>query len=118
VLNKNDKLLVLRAENGSEELTAEFRKAMVDFDDIKIYDTVSAGKPTACDTYYITFASSSGVAAFFENGGELNNSKAVCIGEITARAFEKYSDVKPLIAKKHTSKGIISVITEDRNEKV
>lgn len=117
-LNRNDKALVLRAKNGSEELTTIFDKAGIKYSDVKIYDTKAKKKRIACDTDYITFASASGVTAFFENGGTLSQAKPVCIGGITAEELKKYSDIKPLIAKKHTAEGIISLIQEDVNETI
>lgn len=111
-----DKVLILRAENGSNELTKALDKAKVNYDDVKIYSTLALQKNINADSDYILFASASGVTAFFENGGRLNNAKPVCIGEITAMEFKKYSSIAPLVAKTHTAEGIISKILEDRNE--
>jgi uroporphyrinogen III methyltransferase/synthase len=117
-INENSRVLILRAENGSDDLTQELAKSNVHFKDVKTYDTVDIQRSIDCDTDYITFASASGVTAFFENGGKLNKAKPVCIGEITASEFKKYGDVEPLIAKTHTAQGIINVILEDKNEKI
>lgn len=116
ILCKNDKVLILRAENGSEELTKALDKANVNYDDVKIYNTLALNKNINADSDYILFASASGVTAFFENGGEFNKSKPVCIGEITAMELKKYNSTAPLIAKIHTAEGIITKILEDRNE--
>ncbi|MGN0555236.1 MAG: uroporphyrinogen-III synthase, partial [Candidatus Fimenecus sp.] len=113
VLNKKDSLLLVRAKNGAEELPAALQTAKIKFEDINIYDTQVTACPTDCDTDYITFASASGVAAFFENGGQFHGAKPVCIGESTARELKKHSDVIPLVAKIHTAEGIISAISED-----
>ncbi len=115
-LKGSDNVLILRAEDGSAELTDELDKSGIIYNDVKIYKTKAKEKCIDCYTDYITFASASGVNAFFENGGKLNNAKPVCIGEITANELKKYSDIKPLIAKKHTAEGIISLILEDKNE--
>lgn len=117
-LNRDDRLLILRAENGSAELTAALDKVNAAYDDIKIYNTAADEKRISCDTDYITFSSAGGVTAFFENGGELNQTKPVCIGEITAKEFKKYSAIRPLVAKTHTAEGIISLLLEDKNEKI
>jgi uroporphyrinogen III methyltransferase/synthase len=116
--NKNSNVLILRAENGSDDLTQELKKSNIQFKDIKIYDTIDIHKKIDCYTDYITFASASGVRAFFDNGGTLNNSIPVCIGEITANELKKYSDLIPLVAKNHTADGIISLILEDKNETI
>lgn len=113
-----DNVLIWRAKNGSEDLTDEFDKSDVNYTDLKIYDTKSKEMAMDCDTDYITFASASGVSAFFENGGKLNQSKPVCIGEITAKEFERYSSITPLVAKTHTVQGIMDVILEDKNETI
>ncbi|MGN1203086.1 MAG: uroporphyrinogen-III C-methyltransferase [Eubacterium sp.] len=118
VLNSSDRLLILRAKNGSEELTKELSRVNIKYDDVKIYDTRSNAEQIQCNTNYITFASAGGVSAFFENGGQLNNSTPVCIGEVTAKAFEKYSNAVYLTAKTHTAEGIVSLILEDINEKI
>lgn len=115
-LKDSDNVLICRAKNGSEDLTDEFDKVGINYTDLKIYDTKSKEIIIDCDTDYITFASAGGVSAFFENGGKLNHSKPVCIGEITAKVFERYSGVTPLIAKTHTAQGIIDIILEDKNE--
>ncbi|MGN0522590.1 MAG: uroporphyrinogen-III C-methyltransferase [Eubacterium sp.] len=113
VLNSNDKLLILRAQNGSDELTNELKNADIKYDDIRIYDTVANKMQITCNTDYIIFASALGASAFFENGGALNNAKPVCIGEITAKEFKKHSKTLPIIAKTHTAEGIISAIGKD-----
>lgn len=114
ILSASDNILILRAEKGSEELTLEFNKAKVNYNDVRIYNTVVYAKSISADTDYITFASASGVSAFFENGGKLNQSKPVCIGEITAMELKKHSSIIPLVAKTHTVEGIISLILEDK----
>lgn len=116
IVSKDDRLLLLRASDGSDDLTNQLDRARIKYDDVKIYDTKAEEKCINCDTDYITFASAGGVSAFFKNGGVLNHTIPVCIGEITAKEFEKHSRVTPLIAKKHTAEGIISLILEDINE--
>lgn len=118
ILIASDNILILRAEKGSEELTLELNKAKVNYNDVRIYNTVAYAKSISADTDYITFASASGVSAFFENGGKLNQSKPVCIGEITAMELKKHSSIVPLVAKTHSTEGIISLILEDKNETI
>lgn len=117
-LKSSDNVLILRAKDGSSELTDELGKSGINYNDVKIYKTKAIEKCIDCNTDYITFASAGSVSAFFENEGKLNHSKPVCIGEITANELKKYSDIKPLVAKKHTAEGIISVILEDKNETI
>jgi uroporphyrinogen III methyltransferase/synthase len=113
VLHDNDRLLILRAANGSSALTEELEKAGAVFDDIKIYDTVFEGGSINCSSDYIIFASAGGVRAFFESGSSMGKAKPVCIGRITAQELKKYTGVQPLTAKTHTAAGITEVIMED-----
>lgn len=117
-LTCNDRVLILRAANASEELTKALRGVSIPYTDIKIYTTAAEKKAVGCDTDYITFASASGVTAFFKNGGRIGRAKPICIGTVTAATFQKYSEISPLIAEMHTAEGIISLITEDQYEKI
>lgn len=91
---KNEKVLILRAEQGSAELSEILDKNNVVYDDIKTYDVLSNIKTSdnnEVDTDFITFASSSGVNAFFENGYKISEkTKIITIGEITADALRKH----------------------------
>lgn len=91
---KSERVLILRAELGSKELTDALRAESISFDDIKTYNVCSDGENNGnitISTDYITFASASGVHAFFEDGYEISpNTKIVCIGEITAKALSQH----------------------------
>ena len=93
-VEKSDRLLILRAENGSKELTEILDNGGIKYSDIKTYDIQLQGDSQSCmvDTDFITFASSSGVKSFFEKGYSISSkTKIVCIGEITARALLQHN---------------------------
>lgn len=119
---KNDeKVLILRAENGSPELTRILSENSIFYDDIKIYRTESIPSDRA-ETYirtnYLTFASASGVRAFFENGYKISpETKIICIGEITARELEKYGMTDFSVPCEHTAEGIAEIILNDAERK-
>lgn len=117
-LKYGGRVLILRAANASEELTKAFREANISYTDVKIYTTEAETKDIDCDTDYITFASAGGITAFFENGGRIGRAKPICIGAVTAAAFQKHSELSPLVAETHTAEGMISLITEDQHEKI
>lgn len=91
---KSDKILILRAELGSKELTDALEAKSISFDDIKTYnvcsDRLNNGE-VLVSTDYITFASASGVHSFFEDGYKISpDTKIVCIGDITAKALSQH----------------------------
>nr|WP_279287575.1 uroporphyrinogen-III synthase [Ruminococcus intestinalis] len=115
-VNKNERVLILRAENGSKELTEILSRNNIIYDDVKTYDIQSESKSEGgiITSDYITFASSSGVNAFFESGYAVSeNTKIVCIGEITAKALHKYNIADYKIAKTKDVVGIINTIISD-----
>lgn len=65
---QNERVLILRAENGSKELTEILSRNNIIYDDVKTYDIQSESKSEGgiITSDYITFASSSGVNAFLK----------------------------------------------------
>lgn len=82
------------------------------FDHLGLYRTVAENTAVSVDTDYMVFASSSGVRAFFDGGGQLNGATAVCIGNATETELRK-QDIEGLIARPHTIDGILAAIEED-----
>ncbi len=117
-IGKGERLLILRAENGSRELNEILSENGVDLDDIKLYDTVPCTKelPRVIDCDYIVFGSSFGVKTFFENSSVGESAKIVCIGTKTAETAEKYTVNKILTAAPHTSEGAVKAIMEDNKK--
>ncbi|MDD7428448.1 MAG: uroporphyrinogen-III C-methyltransferase [Oscillospiraceae bacterium] len=121
-----EKALILRAEQGSEILNKNLDEYGISYDDIKIYDTAPCGADRAVKhitTDFLTFASGSGVKAFFKAGYTLSDStKIVCIGNITADELLKNPAVNKnnvYIADSFTADGIIEKIERmTKNEKI
>jgi uroporphyrinogen III methyltransferase/synthase len=111
---KTDKLLIPRAEKGTDELTDILSENGVNFKEIKIYNTVLKNEnlPETDGLDFFTFASMSSVEGFIKNGLELKNTKAVAIGEITAKALKRYN-IMPLISKIATAEGIVNTIIDE-----
>lgn len=117
-VEKSDKLLILRAENGSKELTEILDNGGIKYSDIKTYDIQLQGDSQSCmvDTDFITFASSSGVKSFFEKGYSISaKTKIVCIGEITARALLQRNIKEFNIAKTKDVHGVVNAILKTAN---
>lgn len=118
-LRPDEKVLILRAQGGSKELTKRLDEGKIRYMDCPIYkteinkDVLSLVKGN--ETYTV-FASAKSVEAFFENGGTLGQSKAVCIGEKTAARFGEYCALPCLTAKAYTAEGIMEIIENDRKE--
>ena len=118
-----ERVLILRAEKGSAELTEILEKNNISYDEIKIYDVVGNAKEfddKAVNTDFITFASSSGVNAFFESGFTVSpRTKIICIGKITANALGKHDVNNFRISGTSNIDGIIdTVLGEVQNEKI
>lgn len=114
------KVLILRAELGSPELTAPLAQAGVGFDDIPTYRTVYEN-PRSQDLRkkleegkidLVTFTSASTVKGFVSSVGEdLDFSRVlgVCIGAQTEREAKKYK-IRTKVAKKATIDSLIECI--------
>lgn len=123
LIKEAEKVLIPRAEKGSEDLTRILSEHSIPFDDVKIYD-IEVDKTkrdeviTKLDSLdYITFASASGVDGFFEN---INNfdcfntktTKIVCIGDITAKRLGEYGYKDCIIAKEYSVSGMVDCIID------
>ncbi|MDD6489975.1 MAG: uroporphyrinogen-III C-methyltransferase [Clostridia bacterium] len=119
----NENILILRAEQGSPELTQILDNAKINYNDIKIYDVVGdskANETTEINTDFITFASSSGVKAFFENNYKISSkTKIICIGNATANTLKSYEISDYLISETQNVQGITDTILQEvQNEQI
>ncbi|MBQ7103557.1 MAG: uroporphyrinogen-III synthase, partial [Anaerotignum sp.] len=119
-VKKDEKILVLRAEQGSEILTEVLDDAGMTYTDVKIYDIhVDKDKRNfanekAKEMDFITFASGSGVRGFMENGGTIPaGTMAVCIGSSTARMLKKYGDYEKITAETFNVDGVVEIILKE-----
>ncbi|MEE3450796.1 MAG: uroporphyrinogen-III C-methyltransferase [Acutalibacteraceae bacterium] len=110
--DKENHLLILRAEKGSPQLTEILDDNNILYDEIKIYDVVTSDRsPYKVNTDYVTFASASGVQAFFETGYTVSdNTQIVCIGEVTADMLKHYVREGFSIANTNSTDGITQLI--------
>ncbi len=123
-LKTGDKVLIPRALKGSRDLTDILNTNSIPFTEIKIYsveidtekyDRVIDG---LTDYDYITFASASGVEGFYENLGKaagtaLNQTRIVCIGDITAKKLEDYGVTDYITAVECNVAGLVDSILCD-----
>ena len=119
-LTADEKVLILRSQDGSEELTKRLDEGKIGYTDYPIYKTEINREVLSLikgNEDYTVFASAKSVSAFFENGGTLEQSKAVCIGEKTAARFGECCSLPCLTAKTYTAEGIIDRIENDRKER-
>ncbi|MCI7767127.1 MAG: uroporphyrinogen-III C-methyltransferase [Oscillospiraceae bacterium] len=125
-VKNGERVLILRAEQGSVILNKILDGSGIEYDDIKIYDTLPCDAPTAhknISTDFLTFASGSGVRAFFGSGYTVSDrTKIVCIGNITAEELLKIQTVNReniFIADCFTADGIIEKTERlTKNEKI
>ena len=120
MVGKEEKLLILRAEQGSEILTEVLDAAGMTYTDVKIYDILvdEEKRRTANEKVqemdFITFASGSGVRGFMENGGTIpDGTKAVCIGTSTRKMLKKYGDYEKITAETFNVDGVVEAILKE-----
>lgn len=119
---ENDRVLILRAANGSKMLTAELYKAGIAFEDRAVYRAVpvptTPGRFSDCD--YVVFGSAGGVRAFFqEDRGfreEKNEARLVAIGRYTAGELIKHTKCDIITAQEFSAEGIAKTIINDRKQ--
>ena len=123
VVGADEKILILRAAQGSPVLTEILAKAKKQYTDVKLYDiAIDAEKrrfahEAAKEMDFITFASGSGVRGFFAQGGTRpQGTTAVCIGTSTAKTLASYGDFPVLTAQTFNVDGIIEVILEEASK--
>ena len=95
----DERIYLLRADNASDTLPALLDSAHKKVENICVYRTTVDQRLIASydpDTDYILFGSANGVRSYIEAGGKTSNTRVVCIGELTARAYGK----KCIVAKR------------------
>ncbi|MDF2888027.1 MAG: uroporphyrin-III C-methyltransferase [Lacrimispora sp.] len=123
-LTKEDRLLIPRSSGGSPELNQILEEAGVFYKDIVLYDVAlkqseqESMENELAPLHYLTFASASGVDAFFQGEREkilssLASLKVVCIGDITAKALSRYGREADLIAPVYSVSGLAEIICQD-----
>lgn len=116
VVKPEEEILLFRSSIGSPELVEIPPKAGLQVQDIPIYDLQAAYREKVVleDLDYLTFSSASGVRLFFEQYQSIAEKvQCVCIGEVTAKEFQKYCEKPVLLAKEISVEGIWKTIEED-----
>lgn len=116
-LTEGDQVLLLRAEEASEELNRALREAGIRYQALSVYHTaVDMRKSEELNRIlpqvdYVTFASASAVKAFaaMTDGGNMK-AKAVCIGPVTEKAAEAAGIRVHRSAVEYTAEGIRDVL--------
>ena len=119
-----DRLLIPRSSGGSPVLNEVLASRKIPYDDICLYDVSAEWREREhlaeclASADYLTFASGSGVKAFFDglSDGErkaLDQVRVVCIGAVTARALEKAGRRADLVADSFDVPGMTAAILKD-----
>ena len=116
-ITEDDRLILLRAEKGTEEITAIFDENNITYTDYPVYRTsyVENEGLNAEDFDVITFTSKSCVEGFVKSAGrkDFGGVKALCIGQKTAEEALKYGfDVT--VPEKATIDSMACKLTETR----
>jgi uroporphyrinogen III methyltransferase/synthase len=131
ILKKGDRVLFPKAAETRAVIPDALRSAGVEIDEVIVYQTVPADKPslqfieilTADKPDYITFTSSSTFKNFVklfevaDLAGFLNNIKIASIGPITSQTIKESGFKVDLEAKEYTVAGLLQAILEDINQK-
>lgn len=108
-----EKILLLRAEDGSREITDELKLAMVEFDEMAVYRTIPekySFTPSGVDA--VLFTSASSVRGLAAACPEVKPAFACCIGEQTAQAAAKAGFAGIRVAVSATLEALISETEE------
>ena len=107
-------IVMMRAAEGSRELTEELTKAAARFTEHTLYETIYEKPevvPKEADT--AVFTSASTVRAFRAAAPELSVKRACCIGEQTAREALRHNFEKIITAQKATLESLVKTLEED-----
>lgn len=121
-LGKEDKLLLLRAEEASTELTEALETAGIDYKAVALYRTERDERKAEelnrllPEMDYITFASASAVKAFaaMAEQPKRQSARAICIGPVTEKAAKKAGIQVYASAVVYTAEGIRDVLRKDQ----
>lgn len=115
--SRHDNLLIVRAENGNNDLTNELND--LTFTDIHLYKTETDYSKkellNLCleDADYVILSSGSAAKAFSQLTQK--NAKLISIGPSTTAAAEKYGLKIYATASKHDAEGIVECINREEN---
>lgn len=115
------KVLILRAQEGSPDLTQGLEQAKLSYTDVAIYQTHYQNLQSAqlreqieAEETWVTFTSASTVKGFVSSVGleaDFSKVKGVCIGAQTAQEAKQHG-IQTMVAQKATMEAMIEVILE------
>lgn len=117
-LDKNSRVLMLRAKLGNDNLPRGLREAGIEFSDIPVYDTIIDYRRSfelnkeIKKFDYVVVASASAVKALcemIEDKSALLN-RVVSIGPVTTKALREFGIEELITAKQYDVKGIVDAI--------
>lgn len=109
----NENVLILRAIQGTPELTEILRRNHIIYEEVKIYDVLGDKNniPSEVKTDFIVFASGSGAREFYRQGYSISSgTKAVCIGNATAAELKRISGINAVTPEIQSSDSIVELI--------
>lgn len=125
LIKPGEKVLLARADMGSEELSKGLKEHNVDFEDLTVYRTLveDSRKDEVIKLLeeknldFITFTSSSTVRNFVsilgkENLNKLTDSKVVCIGPVTEKTAKEFGINVAATADVYTIEGLVNKLLE------
>lgn len=122
IVQRGERVAVLRAAQGSPDLNAALDLAGVDYDDLAIYETAAAGgnqtdvspekgRVPLPEVDYLVFSSAAGVRAYLACGYDPEvGRQLVVIGDATAAEVRERIGRPYCAAREHTADGIVDVI--------
>ena len=114
-IDKSSKVLLLRADISSKDVTDELDKAGIDYLDYIVYNTrILKNEPVeGSDDIIVTFTSRSCVTGFADSQGktDFTGTKALAIGESTAEEARKYG-FEVTVSEKATIQSMIEKACE------
>lgn len=120
-LHSDDRVLLLRAFEGSEVLTKELAKAKIDYWEAPLYENWTDLRRKeelnrlAGEVDYVTIASSSAARALMSMAEHVEDwpSRMISIGPVTTRASEKAGLPVYATASEYTASGMADIILAD-----
>jgi len=126
VCGQEEKILILRVEQGSPELPEALKRAGIPYEDIKIYRTeaveteggtggvdIGPGQPGSRKPDYLVFGSAGCVRAWSQFRGIPEGTVPVCIGAYTEAGLKRHFGGRSLTAGSYTADGIAEAIRAD-----
>ncbi len=115
-MERSGRVLLVRAEQGSEELAAALLSEGIEYDELPVYRTKPV-EEVAADIVqqgrfdYVLFASASTVCAFVQRVPDINFAEvhAVCIGEPTAQEA-RARGMRVTVARQATAEGLCDAL--------